>query len=526
MIVKILPEIQKLYIQECTLEEHKSLKNYINFHAKNYRFDKRFKLGIWDGKVHFYGDDRFVPIGLWREVYKCCQECGYQLNILNPQDFPLNRNITSGDMAAFADTFFKYHRTKDNSGPFTPRGYQTEAAFNILKNRYCNTEIATSGGKSVTFAMVVFYMLRYVDPDARFLLVVPTSTLVRQFYDDIIDYNYGFHNENPDPLNIRLEEIMSDKPRRLAPGEPLPHVYIGTYQSLCKYPSEWFAQFTGVCFDEAHGAKSSSVQKIGNNCIPHTYIRCGMSGTFPEEDSAELMAIYSITGPIITKIKAKKLMDSGAITQVKIKRVLIDHNDRDFHERVNTIRKGDGKKAFDIEVAYIQDSMLRLNLVYKICDAAKTNTLVLFKNIEYGKRIFDKLSELGLDNKKRVYYIDGNTKEDERGAIKQQMELTDVPAILVASYGTLSTGVSINAIQNVVLADSYKSYQKVIQAIGRALRLHKLKAMAYIFDLCDRFTFDKNIKDNALFVHAKERKKMYDREEYPYEDVLVRLKND
>ena len=50
--------------------------------------------------------------------------------------------------------------------------------------------------------------------------------------------------------------------------------------------------------------------------------------------------------------------------------------------------------------------------------------------------------------------------------------------------------------------------------------------MAYIFDLCDRFTFDKNIKDNALFVHAKERKKMYDREEYPYEDVLVRLKND
>lgn len=523
MKVRILPNKQLLYIEECSIEEHKSLKNYINFFTKNYRFDKRFKLGIWDGKIHFYGDDRLLPIGLWRELYKCCQECGYQLNIINPSDFPIDKRVTLKDVQNFSDTFFKFHRTKDNKSEFTPRDYQVEASYNILKNRYCNTEIATSGGKSVTFSMVVFYTLKYLNADAKFLLVVPSAMLVRQFYDDIIDYNYGFHNENPDPLDIRLEEIMSDKPRRRLPGEKEAQVHIGTYQSLCKYPKEWFDQFYCVCFDEAHGSKASSVQKIGNNCIPNAYIRSGMSGTYPEKDTAELTAIQSITGPIITKIKAKKLMDSGAISKVKIKRIILDHNDPDFHDRVNTIRRGDGKKAYDLEVSYIQESKPRINIIHKICDSAKANTLVLFKNIAYGKALFEKINELTLDGKKRVFYIDGDTKESERAEIKRQMELTDVPAILVASYGTLSTGVSINAIQNVILADSYKSYQKVIQAIGRALRLHKSKSMAYIFDIVDRFTLDKNKKNNTLFDHSLERVKMYNAEEYPYEDILIRL---
>jgi len=56
------------------------------------------------------------------------------------------------------------------------------------------------------------------------------------------------------------------------------------------------------------------------------------------------------------------------------------------------------------------------------------------------------------------------------------MELTDGnPKILIASFGTLSTGVSIKAIKNMIFADSFKSDVIVRQSIGRALRLHKDK---------------------------------------------------
>jgi hypothetical protein len=50
---------------------------------------------------------------------------------------------------------------------------------------------------------------------------------------------------------------------------------------------------------------------------------------------------------------------------------------------------------------------------------------------------------------KEFFYIDGQIKKKEREKIKQDLEAPcDVPRILIASYGTLSTGVSINQLMN------------------------------------------------------------------------------
>jgi superfamily II DNA or RNA helicase len=87
--------------------------------------------------------------------------------------------------------------------------------------------------------------------------------------------------------------------------------------------------------------------------------------------------------------------------------------------------------------------------------------------------------------------------------------------------GTLSTGVSINAIFNVIFADSFKSEQIIIQSIGRALRLHSDKKRAMIFDLVDVFTY--NDMSNILFRHFKEREKFYNKREYPYKIIKINL---
>jgi len=102
------------------------------------------------------------------------------------------------------------------------------------------------------------------------------------------------------------------------------------------------------------------------------------------------------------------------------------------------------------------------------------------------------------------------------------MEVTDGKVkVLVASFGTLSTGVSINAIFNVIFADSFKSEQIIIQSIGRGLRLHSEKQKVNIFDLVD--VFDKDDLNNALYRHYKERETFYVKRKYPFKILKINL---
>ena len=106
---------------------------------------------------------------------------------------------------------------------------------------------------------------------------------------------------------------------------------------------------------------------------------------------------------------------------------------------------------------------------------------------------------------------------DKRKEIREE----GTTKVLVASYGTLSTGVSINAIFNVVFADSFKSEQIIIQSIGRALRLHSDKKKALIFDLVDVYYHEKF--NNVLWKHFKEREKFYNKRKYPYKLIKINL---
>src|SRR5690606_31901205 len=153
--------------------------------------------------------------------------------------------------------------------------HQIEAAYKILKNRYCMAEVATSGGKSLIISIVMFYTLKNIDPDAKFLIIVPSITLVTQFYDNILEYNFGVNNliemrdkkldtilnDGYSPCNIKVEEVMSDRPRKFS-GTENPNVYIGTYQSLEKWPKKFFQQFHTIATDEAHGAKAKTITSI------------------------------------------------------------------------------------------------------------------------------------------------------------------------------------------------------------------------------------------------------------------------
>jgi superfamily II DNA or RNA helicase len=228
-----------------------------------------------------------------------------------------------------------------------------------------------------------------------------------------------------------------------------------------------------------------------------------------------------VLGPKITEVSANELKEKGIITPMDVKVVIMNHEDLEFDGRMTEIRRGgNGKNAFDLEKEYIHQSDKRLDFIKKIVDKCDSNTLLLFHTIEYGQKIFNRLKDELKD--KEFYYIDGEVSGKKREIIKKEMENTDGKVrVLIASYGTLSTGVSINAIFNVIFADSFKSEQIIIQSIGRALRLHDDKKKAMIFDLVD--VFSSKEMSNILFRHFKEREKFYIKRQYPYKIIKINL---
>jgi superfamily II DNA or RNA helicase len=529
---------EEIVVTSATRIEYHQLSLWLTRHVKGYRYMPAFKMGVWNGQQTYFKNGR-INIGLWKEAMKGCKEIEASFILENKEEFPLNREVTLEKVQDFCDEYFKFHKVRTKSGEwikFMPYDHQIESAYKILKNRYCMAEVATSGGKSLIISIVMFYTLKHIDPNAKFLIIVPSITLVTQFYDNIMEYNWGINTLvemrdkkvesilNPEskytPCDIRVEEVMSERPRKFS-GAQDPNVYIGTYQSLEKWPKQFFQQFHTVVTDEAHGAKAKTITTILNKTFGYAYSRFGVSGTFPEEDTCEILTIQSVLGPKITEVSANELKEKGIITPMEIRAVIMNHNDREFDERIQIIKKGgNGKDAFELEKAYIHVSDKRLDFIKKIVDKCDSNTLLLFHTIEYGQKIFDKLQK-EIDNRD-FFYIDGEVSGKKREEIKKQMESTEGNAkVLVASYGTLSTGVSINAIFNVIFADSFKSEQIIIQSIGRALRLHSEKKKANIFDLVD--VFDANNMSNILFRHFKEREKFYTKRQYPYKIIKINL---
>lgn len=281
----------------------------------------------------------------------------------------------------------------------------------------------------------------------------------------------------------------------------------------------------GFCVSNCHKAKASTLKKILNKTVESADYRFGMSGTFPDSEGVDYLTILSLTGPIVSRVETHKLIELGTVTPVKIKAVILNHNDPEFRTNLYWIKRaGRGKEAYDLEREYIHNSKKRTDFIIdKLISKVTKNTLVLFHTIEYGTKLYDECRNRLKDQD--VYYVDGGIDGERREEIKKIMEDTSgkKPKILIASYGTFSTGISIKSLSNVIFADSFKSEQLIIQSIGRILRLHNSKNVATVFDIVDVFDKDLKHQSNVLYKHYETRKEFYDKRQYPNDSIMINL---
>lgn len=489
-----------LVIDSCTEIEYEQLKSSLTKKIEGWRFHPLVKKKIWSGDITFIKGNK-VPAGLWKEVVDVCKE--YDLPVtLNGITNIFDSTLTIAVFENWVNDFFK-------NADIKPRDYQIDAAFKILRYRRCLVELATSAGKTLISFMVIAYMLEQLGKK-KILMIVPNVSLVVQATGDFDQYNKS-------RVPIRIQQIYAGVKIR-----PSSNIVIGTYQSLVKYDEEYFSQFDAVFVDETHKASAASIQTIMDKCW-HCDYRFGLSGTIPKRGTVNRLSLMSAMGPLVTQVKANYLQDEGHIAKCKVLQIHMDYATDSQKESFSHLSKNpyDRQKLFSLEQNFINENDKRLDFVCNVVKKSTSNSLVLFHKIAYGEKIYKKLKEI---TDKKIYYVDGSVNADIREEFKARMEKND-DVIIVASYGTFSTGISIKNIHNVFFTESFKSEVIIRQSIGRGLRNHIAKDIVKIYDFVDDFRYKSDSHDwlNYIYRHGFERRKIYAEEKFPCEVQTIKF---
>ena len=106
--------------------------------------------------------------------------------------------------------------------------------------------------------------------------------------------------------------------------------------------------------------------------------------------------------------------------------------------------------------------------------------------------------------------------------LREKIVNEGVGNIIIASYGTFSTGINIPNIDSVIFASPSKSRIRNLQSIGRGLRKSDRKTEATLFDIADNLSWKQ--KKNFTLLHFMERIKIYNEEKFTYKLYDVNLK--
>lgn len=473
-------------------------------------FQRKHRKG-WDGKVPFFHKRRFLSVGFWKELAECCKSYGIDL-VVNGVENLVEHSVTRESFSEWVDDFYKDSQRK-------PRDYQTDAAYRICRFKRSTQQLATNAGKTIIAFSAISYLMQH-GLIKRALIIVPNTGLVIQAMDDFVEY--GSHK-----VGMIFQQMYGESGDSKAIRSDA-NVVIGTYQSLVKREKEEFVGFDFVFVDEAHQGGAVSIRQIVTNVatVGGGKYRVGMSGTLTAKGkkSVDFFTITATLGPMIGEVTVDYLKKNNYASDVEVRIIKMSYLAKETREQLAKIRRGDseleGSEILNLEKKLVHASRPRLNFVTDFILKTTKNSIVLFQDIEngYGKRIYDMLREKSMD--KEIYYIDGDTSAKNRTEIKSRMK-EGSNRILVASFGTMSTGISINNLHTIFLAESYKSETIIKQTIGRGLRQMEGKEKVIIVDFVDDFTY--GAKPNYLMQHMQERIRIYEQEKHKYQIFDVDL---
>jgi superfamily II DNA or RNA helicase len=461
------------------------LSDQFTFDIPGAKFMPQYRSKHWDGKIRLFNlQTGEIYSGLLDKVIAFCDNHNYTFEFKDNKYYGL-----PGEM----DETISLEGVKDYMQSIcshTPRDYQVQGVFDALKYKRKLLLSPTASGKSLMIYSIVRY---FVEQDKNILLIVPTTSLVEQMYKDFEDY--GWNSEEYCHRVYGGSERVSNKP-----------VVISTWQSIYKLEKPFFDRFDVVIGDEAHQFKSKSLISIMSKLHDAKH-RFGFTGTLDGTQTHKLV-LEGLFGPTYKLIKTDELIKKGYLSKLDIKVLLLKHEPQKFD-------------VYEDEVQYLIAHNKRNKFIKNLTLDLKGNTLVLFNRVTtHGEPLYELINKDKGDNRK-VFFIHGGVDTEERELVRKIAE-DESNAIIVASYGTFSTGINIKNLYNIIFASPSKSRIRNLQSIGRVLRKGKEKVSATLYDIADDTTY--NSKRNYTLNHLVERIKIYNEENFNYEIITVNLK--
>lgn len=449
----------------------RDLYDFFSFTVPGAKFMPSYKNRYWDGKVRLFSiKTNKIYIGLLPYVDEFCRERGF--NFEGIQDVIGKKNTDHLGVQTLEPWLH------DLKLPFEPRDYQIEAFNTAIKYGRQLLLSPTASGKS----LIIYLLARYYNK--KTIIIVPTTSLVEQMAKDFIDYGY-----DEDICKIYSGQPVFDAP-----------ITITTWQSFAKAPKEVMQSFDVVVGDEAHLFKAQTLKGILEK-MKTTAIRFGTTGTLDGSECHRLQ-LEGMFGPVKKVITSSQLMEEGTIAQINIQCIILRH----------TKMK---KMSYQDEMDYLVSNEERNKFITNLVSSLKGNTLVLFQYVEkHGEVLYPMLD----GRVKDLHYVYGGTDTEDRETVRELVEKSK-DSVILASYGTFSTGINIKRIDNVVFASPSKSKIRNLQSIGRGLRKTDGKDSMRLFDIADDLQCD-----NFTLSHLKERINTYNEENFPYELNQFELK--
>ena len=476
---------------ECEASIAHDLSDYFTFKVPGYRFMPAYRSRAWDGKIRLFNAiSAELYVGLLPYVVEFADR--HKLSI---QSLPLERTTTEKETAEFFNGLNPHVKGEK----ITPYDYQLESVHHAINHKRALLLSPTSSGKSLMiYGLVNWYLMKI---DKKILIIVPTTSLVEQLYGDFEDYTTGSDCE-----------YTADMAHRIYAGKTKDtdkRIVITTWQSIYKLGKPWFRQFGAVIGDEAHGFKAKSLTSILTKMVD-CEDKFGFTGTLDGTQTHKLV-LEGLFGPIHKVTTSKALMDAELIARLHIEAVTLGYTD--------TEKKEVKQMIYADEIDFLINHSKRNRFICDLALSRENNTLILYQFVEkHGKKLYKYLTEK--EPERPVFFVSGQIPTEEREEIRAITEKS-TNAIIVASYGTFSTGINIRNLHNIIFGHPAKSRIRNLQSVGRVLRKAEDKDKATLFDISDDLSWKKH--KNFSLRHFFERVKIYNSEKFDYKLRSIKL---
>jgi superfamily II DNA or RNA helicase len=476
----IIKDEVNIKIDGLAIETRRKIANKLKYDLPYARHMPAYKLGRWDGTMTFFGIGGTGYLAHLDIILPIIDGDGYEIEVIDHRTAPelTFTPITENYWADQGKVWPKGHQLEGQ--PIVLRDYQYDVVNKFLENPQSLQEVATGAGKTITTAT----LSHLCEPYGRTIVIVPNKSLVVQTEEDYLN------------LGLDVGVYFGDR-KELGKTHT-----ICTWQSLNvldkkgKYNdaltlAEFLEGVNAIIIDEVHQAKADVLKKLLTVNLKNAPIRWGLTGTVPKEPW-EFQGILAGIGPVINNVSAHDLQEKGVLAKLDIQ-ILQTKNIEEF-------------RNYQEEYTWLVTDPKRLEWISnKVKEFSLTgNTLVLVNRIDTGKRLIENLPD--------AVFVAGEMKLADRKDEYDEIKTSD-GKIIIATYGVASVGINIPRIFNLVLIEPGKSFVRVIQSIGRGVRIAEDKDFVQIWDITSTCKYAKR--------HLTERKKFYRDAKYPFHITKV-----